>query len=246
MDKPNIASKRRLAALANQASLPPLDECDRYPFHLSSEEILLLRSPKQLAIRDIMGVTAIIAIWFAMFVASSDTGWLFLGTALWSCAALILRKPFLVFLLPLVLSTNLILLVNFFVGWAAPSVAILIGYAFAFIIAVSESTIRCTCLNFKEKTIRTGVVFFSIKKGTLSGILVAFQFGLPVFISCVATWFTKFPVPLGRLVYMAVVFPLVTCSIVGAVLGGVLGIVCDRLIALNVKNGKTPVSTIEH
>jgi len=193
-----------------------------------------------------MGVTAIIAIWLAIFVPTPGTGLLFLGAALTFCAALILRKPFLIFFLPLVFSANLILLINFRVTLDASNAAFLMGYILAFVVAISEFTIRCTRLQFRKRTIRKGVVFKAIQNGALSGIFVAFQFGLPVLISCVATWFTAFPVPIGNLVYMAVVFPLVTCTIFGAGLGGLLGVFCDRLLAMDYKNPQTSVSTIEH
>ena len=205
-----------------------------------------MRILRQIAIRDLMGVTAIIAIWFAMFVVSPDTGWLFLGTALTFCAALILRQPFLVFLLPFVFSANLMLLINLRVAWDAPSAVILIGFIVVFIVAVSEFTIRLTCFKFRTRTIRKGVVFTAIQNGALSGIFVAFQFGLPVLTSCLATWFTAFPVPIGNLAYVSVFFPLVACTILGVALGGVLGFVCDRLIALDFDNRQTPISTIEH
>ena len=135
---------------------------------------------------------------------------------------------------------------NFLIAQDAPSAPILIGLIFAFIVAVSEFTIRRTCLKFRNRSIRKGVVLIGIQNGALSGFFVAFQFGLPVLISCVATWFTPFPVPLGNLVYMAVVFPLVTCTLLGAALGSILGIVCDRLIAFDYENRHPPVGTLEH
>ncbi len=204
-----------------------------------------MRGSRQLLIRDFLSVTTIIAIWFATFVASPDTAWLFLGAALTFCAALILRQSFLVFLLPLVFSANLMLLLNFRVALNAPSAAILIGFIVVFVVAVSEFTIRRTCFKFRTRTNRKGVVFIAIQNGALSGIFVAFQFGLPVLTSCVASWFTAFPVPIGNLAYISVFFPLVVCTVLGVALGGVLGFVCDRLIALDFQNRQTPIRTIE-
>ena len=161
-----------------------------------------MRIPRQLAIRDLMGVTAIIAFWFAMFVVSPDAGWLFLGVSLMFCAALILRQSLLVFLLPLVFSANLVLMMNLPIAWDAPSAAILIGFIVVFIAAVSEFTIRRTRLKFRTRSERKGVIFSATWNGAVSGIFVAFQFGVAVLISCLATWFTAFPVPLSNLAYM--------------------------------------------
>jgi hypothetical protein len=199
----------------------------------------------QISIRDLMSVTAIVAIWFVMFVNSSDTGWLFLGTALTFSSALILRQSFLVFLFPLVFSASLMLLINLRAALNAPSTAILIGFVVVFVVAVSEFTIRRTCFKFRTRTTRRGVVFVAIQNGALSGILVAFQVGLPVLISGLATWFTAFPVPISSLVYMSVFFPLVACTTLGVALGGVLGFVCNRLIALDIENRQTPIRTEE-
>jgi hypothetical protein len=140
----------------------------------------------------------------------------------------------------------LMLLTNLRVALDVSSVAVLIGFIVVFVVAVSEFTIRRTRSKFRTRTIRKGVFFLAIQNGALSGIFVAFQFGLPVLTSCLATWFTAFPVPIGRLAYMAVFFPLVTCTILGVALGGVLGFVCDRLIALDFENRQKPIGTIEH
>jgi len=192
-----------------------------------------------------MGVTAIIAFWFAMFVVSPDAGWLFLGVSLMFCAALILRKSLLVFLLPLVFSANLVLLMNFHIAWDASSAPILIGFIVVFIAAVSEFTIRRTRFEFRTRITRKGVIFSTIRNGAVSGIFVAFQFGVPVLFSCLATWFTAFPVPFSNLVHMSIVFPLIACTILGTALGGILGFVCDGLIALDFENRQTPIRTVD-
>ena len=204
-----------------------------------------MRQPGQLAIGDLLGVTAIIAIWYAGFVVSPASGWLFLGVAVIFCAASILRKPILLFFLPLVFSANLLLLMILQIAKDAPPNAISIGLMVVFIVAVSEFTIRRTCINFRASTIRKGVVFIAIRNGALSGIFVAFQFGLPCFIMGLATWFTAFPVPIGTLAFMTVFYPLLACTILGVALGGVLGFVGNWLIALNFKNRQTAVRTLE-
>ena len=106
-----------------------------------------------------------------------------------------------------------------------PTVLIWIGFVVTFVIAVSGFIVRRTHLKFGTRTSHKGVVVAAIRNGALSGVFVSMQFGLPVLISCLATWFTSSPVPIGNLVLASAFYPCVVCTTIGATLGGVLGFV---------------------
>ncbi len=216
-----------------------------------------MRISKQLAIRDLLGVTTIIAIWLAIYSRSPFAGYfagiIYFLPACTFCAAWLLRQPLLVFFLPLAFSSNLLLLLNLakmysgfnrlntplkdtiLSNWVSlmdleisdswPTVPIGIGIVVTFVIAVSGFIVRRTHLKFGTRTSPKGVVLAAIRNGALSGVFVAMQFGLPVLISCLATWFTSSPVPIGNLVLAAAFYPCVACTTLGAIIGGILGFV---------------------
>lgn len=178
---------------------------------------------------------------------------MYFGAACTGCAALVLRKPSLVFFLPLAFNSNLVLLLNYskmFAGfnilykplkgtilsnWVSlmdiaimdywPTVPIWVGIVVTFFVAVSGLIVRRTRMDFRRKDTRKGMAMVAMQNGASSGLFIAMQFGLPVLISCLATWFTSSPVPTGNLVLAAVIYPCVACITLGATLGSILGFV---------------------
>jgi len=119
-----------------------------------------LQQPSQLTIRDLMAVTAIIAIWFAVFTISAHSAWLFLGVSVALCGASILRKVVILFFLPLIFSANWMLLVNCYRSWDPPTAALIGGFVVVFAIAVSEYTIRRTRDKFRMRANPSGASVF--------------------------------------------------------------------------------------
>jgi hypothetical protein len=200
----------------------------------------------QITIRELMGITLITACWCAGFAVSPNIGWLFLGGAVMAGLAYVLRQPQALFLLPLVVCANWVLLVKCSAAWTAPSSAIMFrGGVVVATIAIATFTIGRTRNRFRNQTARTGVIFVAIRNGIVSGIIVGLQFGFPVLIAGLTTWLTPFPISLNSLLTMAVFFPLMSCSMLGVALGAVLGLVCDAIVAADFRDRPASCTTSE-